>query len=61
MISRFSHTMRISTAPISKALRVSSTPKQYFPVSWLISSKYLPVNDTINSLYVIDDKVSIWD
>jgi len=32
--------MRVSTAPSSRALRVSSTPKQYLPVSWLISSKY---------------------
>ena len=65
-ISRFSQQIKVSTAPISKALqylsddyvcgsrlclwkqilirntlRVSSTPKQYLPVSWEISSKYL--------------------
>lgn len=39
-ISRLSHTMRVSTAPRSNPLRVSSTMKQYLPVSWLISSKY---------------------
>ncbi|KAJ6319694.1 hypothetical protein OIU78_015166 [Salix suchowensis] len=43
LISRFSHTIRISTAPISRAFNVSSTPKTYFPVSWLISSKYFPI------------------
>ena len=41
LISRFSHTMSVSTAPMSRHCSVSSTPKQNFPVSWLISSKYL--------------------
>ena len=41
--SRFSHTMSVSTAPMSKHCSVSSTPKQYLPVSWLISSKYLHI------------------
>lgn len=40
LMSRLSHTMRVSTAPRSSPLRVSSTMKQYLPVSWLISSKY---------------------
>lgn len=31
--------MRVSTLPNSNALKVSSTPKQYFPVSCEISSK----------------------
>ena len=43
-MSRFSQQIRVSTAPISKALRVSSTPKQYLPVSWEISSKYFPIS-----------------
>ena len=43
-MSRFSQQMRVSTAPISSALRVSSTPKQYLPVSWEISSKYFPIS-----------------
>lgn len=38
-ISKFSQQIKISTAPSSNAFNVSSTPKQYFPVSWLISSK----------------------
>ena len=46
-MSIFSQTMRMSTAPISSALNVSSTPKQYFPVSWLISSKYRPEHTNI--------------
>lgn len=41
-MSRFSQTIRISTAPISSAFSVSCTPKQYFPESCEISSKYLP-------------------
>ena len=41
LTSRFSHTMRVSTAPISKHCRVSPTPKTNLPVSWLISSKNL--------------------
>jgi hypothetical protein len=30
--------MSVSTAPISRAFRVSSTPKQYLPVSWNVQS-----------------------
>lgn len=40
LMSRLSQTMRVSTAPRSSPLSVSSTMKQYLPVSWLISSKY---------------------
>lgn len=40
LTSRLSHTMMVSTAPKSNPLSVSSTMKQYLPVSWLISSKY---------------------
>uniref|UniRef100_A0A2P2L101 Uncharacterized protein n=1 Tax=Rhizophora mucronata TaxID=61149 RepID=A0A2P2L101_RHIMU len=43
LMSRFSHTIRVSTAPASRACNVSSTPKTYLPVSWLISSKYFPI------------------
>ena len=41
LTSRFSQTMRVSTAPISRHCSVSATPNTYFPVSWLISSKNL--------------------
>ena len=51
-MSMFSQTMRMSTAPISSALKVSSTPKQYFPVSWLISSKYRPAHTNKTKLHV---------
>jgi hypothetical protein len=37
--SRFSQTMSVSTAPISRPLRVSSIPKTNLPVSRAISSK----------------------
>ena len=40
VVSRFSHTIKVSTAPMSNALRVSTIPKQYLPVSRAISSKY---------------------
>ena len=38
-MSKFSQQIKISTAPSSRAMSVSSSPKQYLPVSWLISSK----------------------
>mmetsp|Transcript_17353 Transcript_17353/g.53766 ORF Transcript_17353/g.53766 Transcript_17353/m.53766 type:complete len:208 (+) Transcript_17353:208-831(+) len=44
MMSRFSHTMSVSTAPISRQHNVSRTPNTYLPVSWLISSKNLDSN-----------------
>ena len=40
VISRFFRTINVLTAPSSKPWRVSSTPKQYFPVSSAISLKY---------------------
>lgn len=43
-ISKFSQQIKVSTEPNSKALKVSSTPKQYLPVSCEISSKYLKCN-----------------
>ena len=39
MVSRFSQTMSVSTAPMSSPLRVSSIPNTNFPVSSAISSK----------------------
>ena len=51
--SRFSHTIRVSTAPISNDFSVSFTPKQYLPVSWDISSKYLPEGNTKNIIIYI--------
>lgn len=39
--SRFSHTIRVSTAPISRQASVSFTPNTNLPVSWLIWSKKL--------------------
>ena len=36
--------MRVSTAPISRHDSVSATPDTYLPVSWLISSKNLPMS-----------------
>jgi hypothetical protein len=41
LTSMFSHTMSVSTAPMSRHISVSATPKQYLPVSCEISSKYL--------------------
>ena len=41
--------MSVSTAPMSRHCSVSSTPKQYFPVSWLISSKYLQSGSDVSS------------
>ena len=41
--------MSVSTAPMSRHCSVSSTPKQYFPVSWLISSKYLRSGSEVSS------------
>ena len=45
VMSKFSHTINVSTAPISNPFNVSSTPKQYLPVSCEISSKYRPGKD----------------
>lgn len=56
--SRFSQQMRISTAPHSRALRVSTTPKQYFPVSWLISSKYLAETFSTHSPLMASTNIS---
>lgn len=39
--SRLSHTISVSTAPISRHARVSATPKTNLPVSCEISSKNL--------------------
>lgn len=40
IVSSASHTISVSTAPMSDALSVSLIPKQYLPVSSAISSKY---------------------
>ncbi len=41
--SSASHTMSVSTAPMSRHMSVSLTPNTYLPLSWEISSKNLPM------------------